>query len=121
MAAIDRAVNTLFAFIFPCYCPVMAALQIPLAVAPFQTLTVQLGAQSCSLTVRQRQTGVFVDLYVRDSPIFEGVKALDRNRLVRDRYLGFTGDLFFVDAQGTSDPAYTGFGGRFLLLWDAAL
>lgn len=99
----------------------MAALQIPLAVVPFQALTVQLGGQSCQMDVRQRQTGVFVDLYVQSVPVFQGVKALNRNRLVRDKYLGFAGDMYFVDTQGNDDPAYTGFAERFILLWDADL
>jgi hypothetical protein len=90
---------------------------IPLVAVPSQTLTVQLGAQSCRINVRQRRTGLFVDLYVRDAPVFEGVKALDRCKLVRDAYLDFTGELFFADTQGTSDPDYTGLGGRFLFIW----
>lgn len=90
---------------------------IPLVATPSQTLTVQLGDQSCRINVRQRRTGLFVDLYVRDVPIFEGVKALDRCKLVRDAYLDFTGELFFADTQGTSDPDYTGLGGRFILVW----
>lgn len=99
----------------------MASLEIPLIAAPWQTMTVQLGEQSCRLDVRQRRTGLFVDLYVRDQPVCEGVKALDRVRLVRDTYLGFTGDLWFIDTQGASDPQYEGLGSRWLLLWDAAL
>lgn len=90
---------------------------IPLVATPSQTLTVQLGGQSCRINVRQRRTGLFVDLYVRDVPVFEGVKALDRCKLVRDAYLDFTGELFFADTQGTSDPDYTGLGGRFLFIW----
>ena len=90
---------------------------IPLVATPSQTLTVQLGDQSCRINVRQRRTGLFVDLYVRDVAIFEGVKALDRCKLVRDAYLDFTGELFFADTQGASDPDYTGLDGRFLFIW----
>lgn len=93
---------------------------IPLIATPSQTLNVQLGAQPCRINVRQRRTGLFVDLFVQDVPIFQGVKALDRNRLVRDAYLGFTGDLFFVDTQGSDDPSYSGLGGRFIFVWDSA-
>ena len=42
------------------------------------------------------------------------------NKLVREAYLGFTGDLFFVDTQGNDNPDYTGLDGRFLFLWDDA-
>lgn len=95
---------------------------IPLVATPSQTLTVQLGAQSCQINVRQRRTGMFVDLLLIASPgkrtIFAGVKALDRNRLVREAYLDFTGDLFFVDTQGLTDPTYDGLGGRYQLYYD---
>ena len=96
----------------------MSRFAIPLLVTPSQTLTVQLGRQSCRIAVRQRRTGLFVDLYVQDVPIVQGVKALDRVRIVRDAYLDFTGDLYFVDTQGTADPSFDGLGGRFLLLWE---
>lgn len=95
----------------------MSNYTIPLVVTPSQTLNVQLGEQSCRIDVRQRRTGLFVDLYVRDQPVFQGVKALDRCKLVRNGYLDFTGELFFADTQGTDDPDYTGLGGRFLLVW----
>lgn len=98
----------------------MTVSTIPLVATPSQTLSVQLGTQSCRVDVRQRRTGLFVDLYIQDVPLFQGVKALDRNRLVRDAYLDFEGDLFFVDTQGTSDPTYDGLGGRYLFLWDDA-
>lgn len=93
---------------------------IPLVATPSQTLTVQLGDQSCRLDIRQRRSGMFVDLYLQDVPVFQGVKALDRNRLVRDAYLDFSGDLFFIDTQGTADPYYTGLGSQFVLVWDSA-
>lgn len=98
----------------------MAISVIPLVATPSQTLNVQLGAQPCRINIRQRRTGLFVDLFVQDAPVFLGVKALNLNRLVRDAYLDFTGDLFFVDTQGTEDPDYSGLAGRFLFVWDDA-
>jgi hypothetical protein len=99
----------------------MTTYKIPLVATPSQTLTVQLGQQSCRIDVRQRRTGLFVDLYVQDEPICLGVKALDRTRLVRGSYLGFVGDLYFTDLQGDSDPDYTGLADRFLFVWNDAL
>lgn len=98
----------------------MTTYAIPLVATPSQTLTVQLGNQSCRIDVRQRRTGLFVDLYVQDVPVRLGVKALDRTKLVRDKYLGFAGDLYFTDLQGDSDPDYAGLGERFLFVWDDA-
>lgn len=98
----------------------MTTLTIPLVATPSQVLTVQLGNQSCRISVRQRRTGLFVDLYVQDRPIVLGVKALDRTKLVREDYLDFIGDLFFVDTQGKSDPSYDGLAARYVFIWDDA-
>lgn len=98
----------------------MTTYAIPLVATPSQTLTVQLGAQPCRIDVRQRRTGLFVDLYVQDVPVRLGVKAMDRTKLVRDKYMDFVGDLYFTDLQGDADPDYTGLGGRFLFVWDEA-
>lgn len=95
-------------------------LQIPLIATPSQTLRVTLGAQSCQIDVFQKSTGLYLNLYVVDAPIVLGVLCLHNVRLVREAYLGFAGDLYFLDTQGTSDPDYTGLGGRFVLLWTDA-
>lgn len=97
----------------------MAVERIPLNAVPSQILSVQLGLQSCLIAVRQRRTGVFVDLYVQDTPVALGMKAIDRKFLVRAAYTGFIGDLFFVDTQGEQDPQYGGLGSRWQLAWDS--
>jgi hypothetical protein len=90
---------------------------IPIAATPSQKLTILLGGQNCQIKVYQKTTGVYLDLAVNDSPIVSGVVCRDRVAIVRDTYLGFTGDLSFFDTQGTSDPSYTGFGARFQLVY----
>lgn len=95
--------------------------EIPLVQTASQTMAVQLGGQLCRINVYQKATGVFLDLYVADVLIIAGVICEDFNPVVRSIYLGFFGDLYFWDSQGTADPDYTGFGGRFLLLWDSTL
>ncbi|EOH6202493.1 hypothetical protein [Citrobacter sp. 50677481] len=37
--------------------------------------------------------------------------------MVRYRYLGFSGDLVFLDNAGQLDPSYEGLGGRFVLYY----
>lgn len=95
-------------------------LSIPLIAAPSQVLNVQLSLQACRIAVYQKRTGLYLDLFVNDVPIVVGVLCRDRTFLIRNAYLGFTGDLLFVDAQGASDPDYTGLGSRFALLWGYA-
>jgi hypothetical protein len=38
---------------------------------------------------------------------------------VRESYLGFNGDLSFMDLDGLLDPDYTGLGERFQLIYMA--
>lgn len=90
---------------------------IPLSATPSQTLNVLLASQNCKINVYQKSTGVFLDLYVNDAPIVTGVICRDRVKLVRYGYIGFVGDLAFVDTQGANDPEHAGFGSRFLLTY----
>lgn len=92
-------------------------LQIPLIATPSQRLSVQLGAQSCSIKVYQKSTGLYLDLSILDTPIVTGVLCHNDVLLVRSIADGFTGDLYFHDTQGVADPTYDGLGSRFVLLW----
>lgn len=93
-------------------------LVVPLTDTFAQTLRVTLGGQSCRIDLRQRTVGgLYCDLYVDDAPIVLGVACQNRNPLVRGAYLGFVGNLAFVDAQGTDDPVSPGLGERFQLCY----
>jgi hypothetical protein len=97
---------------------------IPLQAVPSQTLSVSLGTQQCTINVYQKFYGVFLDLYATNtisgplpSLILGGQICQNLNIIVRSLYLGFIGDLAFVDTQGSSNPIYTGLGTRFLLVY----
>ena len=90
---------------------------IPIQNLPNQTLQLALNNQQCQINVYQLNTGLYCDLYVSGNLIIAGVICQDRNRIVRDLYLGFIGDLCFIDIQGTSDPIYTGLGDRYVLCY----
>ncbi len=92
-------------------------LLIPLSPTPSQTLNVTLAGQACTINVYQKFYGLFCSIFVNQTPIIQGVLCLNRNYIVRSTYLGFIGDLGFIDTQGTSDPSYTGLGDRFALLY----
>ena len=68
-------------------------------------------------TARSSYISVQPDLYVDDKPIFQGVLCLNCVYLVRYKYLGFSGDLVFVDSKGTADPYYDEIGTRFKLYY----
>lgn len=84
---------------------------------PNQQLQCQLGTQPVTLNITQYQYGLFMDVLVNGTAIISGVICENLNRIVRDAYLGFSGDLLWYDTQGTSDPVYTGIGSRYQLIY----
>ena len=90
---------------------------IPLQPVPNQTLQCQLGGQACTIEIAQNAYGLFTTLFAGTSLIIAGVLSQNLSLIVRSLYLGFSGDLAFVDMQGTDDPVYTGLGSRWLLLY----
>ena len=92
-------------------------LTIPLQAVPNQTVTVTLSDQVTQLNVYQTYEGLFIDVLVENVLIVGGVICENQNRIVRSDYLGLSGDLAFVDTQGSDDPVYTGLGTRFFLTY----
>lgn len=90
---------------------------VPLKPTPSQIVNVTLADQVCQIKVAQMGDKVFVDLSVNNTIIIAGVVARNLNRIVRSLYLGFVGDLTFIDNQGSADPVYTGLGDRFSLAY----
>lgn len=90
---------------------------VPLRPLPSQTVTISLANQTTQITVSQTDYGMFIDIAVNNSTIINGVLCEDRNRIVREAYLGFIGDFTFIDNQGLADPVYTGLGSRFNLAY----
>ncbi|AET91664.1 hypothetical protein BYI23_B010570 [Burkholderia sp. YI23] len=92
-------------------------LTIPLAATPSQRLSVALAQPSCGLAVYRKRTGLYLDLFVAGKLIMAGVLCRSLVYLVRETYLGFVGDLAFVDSAGDDDLQYSGLGTRWRLLY----
>ena len=90
-------------------------LVIPLQPVSSQVVSVALAGQACTINVRQVSTGLFLDLLVNNALVIGGVICLNENVIVRSAYLGFIGDLAFIDTEGNGDPVYTGLGSRYIL------
>lgn len=90
---------------------------IPISAAPSQRLSVTLGGQNCVINIYQKSTGVYADLFIGGNALLTAVLCHDRDFIVRYTYLGFSGDLSFIDTQGTTDPDYTLFGTRYLFVY----
>lgn len=92
-------------------------LEIPLQAVPSQITRVVLDGQNVQLAIYQKPEGLFVDINSGGVDINRGVLAHDANPLVCSAYLGFVGNLMFLDTQGNDDPDYTGIGARFGLIY----
>ena len=90
---------------------------VPIQPVPNQNVFVTLGGQPCKISLYQKRYGFYCDLYVNNVLIIAGVLCENLNRLVRDLYLGFIGDLCFIDNLDNSDPVYTGLGTRYSLAY----
>ena len=90
---------------------------VPLQAVPSQTLNVNLNNQACTINVYQKSTSLFIDLLVNDALIIGGVICLNAHLIVISAYLGFIGDLAFLDTQGSNDPTYDGLGARYVLAY----
>lgn len=83
---------------------------VPLQAVPNQTVTITLNGQVSQIDVYTTDWGLFLDLYVNNVLIIGGVICENLNRIVRSLYLGFEGDLAFIDNYGSTDPVYAGLG-----------
>lgn len=90
---------------------------IPLTAVPAQSFAVVLNGQNCGINVYQKSTGMLLDLLVNGVPVITCVLCRDRVKLIRQAYLGFVGDLSFVDTEEADDPQYQGLGNRWLLMY----
>lgn len=90
---------------------------IPLQPIPSQIVKVVLSGQNCQLNLYQKPQGLFVDISANDVNVVSGIIARDTAALIARDYVGFLGNLIFIDTQGDSDPNSTGLGGRFSLLY----
>lgn len=90
---------------------------IPILPIPAQVFNVTLGSQVCQISIYQKSTGLFLDLSVNSNVVITCQLGLNRVLLVRQTYLGFIGDLSFIDTQGLDDPTYLGLGARFILVY----
>lgn len=96
---------------------------LPIQPTPAQSFQATLGNQNCSVTLQQMSTGLYASLSIDGTPIITGKYCNDRVNLIRQKYLGFAGWLYFVDtapdSSGPSDPSFSGLGSRYLLVYES--
>lgn len=96
----------------------MSLQTVPLVVAPNQSFSVVLNDRDVGITLRTMQGSLYADVVCDGVPICAGQLCLDRVPITpRAGYLGFPDlSLVFADLRGTSDPEWSEFGARYVLL-----
>jgi len=92
---------------------------IPINPYANQDLTVMLSGQKCQITIKQKSTGVFIDVTANNVLMIQGQICIDRVPVLFSDYRGFIGTLQFEDTQGKEAPICTGFGTRWQLAYYA--
>lgn len=90
---------------------------ISLSKEPSQIVKTILGNQQVQILLQQKRQGLLVDVNMNGVDIVTGVIALNETPMVCREYIGFPGNLFFVDLEGKSDPTYDKLGERFNLVY----
>lgn len=93
-------------------------LTVPTQPVASQVFSVLLDNQQVRIRLRQLNTGLFMNLESEGEEIIGLVVCQNLNRIVRNKYLGFIGDLVFLDSTGAgADPYYTGLSSRWQLIY----
>jgi len=93
---------------------------IPLNATASQTLSVVLDNQYVQIDVFQKAFGLYMNVYLDNVLVIAGVVCENLNTIVKSAYRGLSGDLVFLDNQGSDDPVYSGLGSRFSLVYLSA-
>ena len=92
----------------------MSTFEIPLDSVPNQKVSTTLNGETWTIVLETRKGHLYISLTSRT----RGDVLL--NRVCLDRtVLGY--GFVFVDVDGTTDPVYTGLGGRYVLVWSDGL
>lgn len=98
----------------------MAINTIPIRAVPAQTVQVTLAGQPVTLYLRQLGGRQYISVSWAGTVLCETVLMVNRSAIIRAAYTGFVGDIAVYDTQGDDAPEYTGWGSRWLLLFNDA-
>lgn len=95
-------------------------LLVPIQPLKSLVLQVNLNGQVCNFAIYAKGVNgskLYMDLAVNGTTILSCAICQNRVLMVRFKYLGFIGDLAWVDMQGVTDPVWSGLGTRYQLVY----
>lgn len=90
---------------------------VPVPAIPNPSFSAVLDGQLAQIALETTDYGLFATVVYNGVTVATGRLCLDRTDINSARYLGMPQALFFADLQGNSDPVYTGFSTRYLLVY----
>ena len=90
---------------------------VPLQSVPSQLVSIILNGQNTGLAIYQKDQGLFIDVTSNGTLLVSAVICRNAVPVVCRNYLGFDGNLLFIDTQGESGPEYSGLGSRYNLVY----
>ncbi len=90
---------------------------LPVKKEPNQRFSVILDNQNCTIEIFQRFDHLYLNLFVDDVAVVQGVLCHNNLGITAVDTLAFRGMLYFTDVQGDSDPQYEGLGTRYYLIF----
>ena len=95
----------------------MSFVTIPVPAIPNPSFSAVLDGQLARIALTTTDYGLFATIVYNGVTVATGRLCLDRTDINAARYLGMPQALFFADLQGDSDPVYTGFSTRYVLVY----
>lgn len=95
----------------------MTVSTIPLQAVPSQSLSIVLSGQNCEISVYQKSTGLYFDLWSNNQVICTARLCVNGVAIVRNTSSGFIGEFYFIDNQLNQNPDYLGLGSVFELVY----
>lgn len=84
---------------------------------PNSTLKVSLNGQNCVIELRTLNDKLYFSMTSNGVQIETNTICRNNTFLVSNQYLGFDGNLMFIDTQGDNDPTWDGIGSRYKLAY----
>ena len=95
-------------------------IKIPLQSIPSQKLRIVLSGQNLTLRFFYRFGAMYADVYVGGTAVALGSICRNRTAIVENAGDKLSGNLFFIDMLGDTDPNYEQFGSRYVLMYVSA-
>lgn len=96
----------------------MAIATIQTKAVPSQAINIVLLGQPCVINLTEIGGRQYFSLSINSTVICQNVLIVNRSGIVRAKYTGLKGEFAAIDTVGDEPPVYTGWGTRWILVFN---